>query len=67
MVAVACPICENLIEIEDNAVGTVVVCPDCGEAWSVASLWPPELVYANDMDDEEALDLDEERREPGPV
>lgn len=67
MVAVACPICESLFEIEDDALDTLVACPDCGEAWRVASLRPPLLVYAEDMDDEEAQEGEEERRRTGPA
>lgn len=67
MIAVACPICEALIEIDEPILDTVVTCPDCGEEWRIVSLDPPELAYAWDMEEESAIELEEDhpRESPG--
>ncbi len=67
MVAVTCPICDNVIEVDEGALDAVVLCSECGEAWRVAAVRPPVLVYADELDDEEALDADEERRSSSPT
>lgn len=66
MIAVACPICEALIEIDNPAQDAIVVCPECGEEWRVVELDPPQLAYAWDMEEEVAIDQDEDhpRGEP---
>ena len=59
MIAVACPICQTPVEFEP-VLDTIVVCPECGEAWRLAELEPPRLVYALDMEEEPALETDED-------
>ena len=67
MIAVACPICEALIEIEDVVLNATVLCPECGEEWRLVDLDPPKLAYAWEMEDEVAIDPDEDhpRQSPG--
>lgn len=60
MVATVCPICEALLEIVEPGVGSIVICPDCGEEWRVATIEPVTLVYAWEMDEEAALETDED-------
>ena len=67
MIAVACPICEALIELEDPAPDTIVVCPDCGEEWRLVTIDPPELVYALDMEEEIAVDVDDDHPRQSPT
>ena len=66
MIAVACPICDTLIELE-SAHQATVVCPECGEEWRVTDEDPPQLVYAHDMEEEPALDLDEDHPRQSPA
>lgn len=67
MVAVACPICEALLELGEPVAGAIIVCPDCGEEWRVATTDPPMLVYAWEMEDEVAIDLDEDHPRESPA
>jgi lysine biosynthesis protein LysW len=66
MIAVACPICESILEVEEPGLDARVTCPDCGEAWVVASLDPPRLVYAYDIDEEDAGEPDEDHPRAAP-
>ncbi|HKI56767.1 MAG TPA: hypothetical protein VKB31_06395 [Trueperaceae bacterium] len=67
MVATSCPICEALLELDGPAIGTTIVCPECGEEWRVASVDPLTLVYAWEMEDEAALDADEDHPRERPA
>jgi len=67
MIAVACPICEAVIELEDPVLDATLVCPDCGEEWRLVALDPPELVYARDMEEEVAIDPDEDHPRESPA
>jgi len=67
MIAVACPICEALIELEDPVQNTTIVCPDCGEEWRLVAVDPPALVYALDMEEEIAVEADEDHPRQGPA
>ncbi len=66
MIAVACPICDTLIELEP-VLDAVVLCPECGEEWRVAEVDPPQLVYARDMEEEPAQEADEDHPRQTPA
>lgn len=66
MIAVPCPICESVLEIDEPEVGVALTCPDCGEAWVLASLEPVRLVYAYDMEDEDVGEPDEDHPRAAP-
>lgn len=51
-IVVTCPICEGIIEIDAPQPGMLVDCPDCGEAYRIASRAPLQLVYAFDSEEE---------------
>jgi len=62
---VACPECENDLDIEEDEVdeGEIVSCPECGSDFEIVTINPLELNRLEDEDEEE--DEEEEESEDG--
>lgn len=59
----SCPECENDLDIELDEVeeGDIVACEECGSEFEVVGVEPLELArMEDDLEDEEALEEDEE-------
>lgn len=67
MIAIACPICEALIEIDDLVLDATHVCPECGEEWRLVAIDPPQLAYAWEMEEEVAIESDEDHPRENPA
>ena len=57
-VAVPCPTCGGVIEVDHPHLGRETECPDCGETFHLISLDPVRLTYAFEADEEVANDPD---------
>jgi alpha-aminoadipate carrier protein LysW len=62
---VACPECENDLDIEEDEVdeGEIVSCPECGSDFEIVTTNPLELNRLEDEDEEE--EEEEEESEDG--
>ncbi len=52
VIATACLVCGEFIEVVDGYGDKQVECPECGEVFRIVSLEPLQLAYAYDLNEE---------------